>query len=171
MQLALAGDRTVELDRLIELLERLVDDYDERRSRGALEALAPLELLQHLMEEGGLKQVDLVDCFGSQSVVSAVMVGKRRIHAEHARRLSRRFGLPLAMFLGDFRRGCPPADLLLHRELHDRLHRLGDLILHRGVLQDVLVAGGGLDHHPPLLLVVRVRERLAGALHGQGVRA
>lgn len=100
MRMALSGDRTVEEDRLIELLERLVDDYDERRIRGALEALAPLELLQHLMEEGGLKQVDLVDCFGSQSVVSAVMAGKRRIHAEHARRLSRRFGLPLAMFLG-----------------------------------------------------------------------
>jgi HTH-type transcriptional regulator/antitoxin HigA len=52
------------------------------------------------MDEAGLKQVDLVDCFGSQSVVSAVMAGKRRINPEHARRLSGRFGLPLAMFLG-----------------------------------------------------------------------
>ena len=99
MKLALAGERTAEENRLIELLERLVDDYDERRMRGGLEALEPLELLEHLMEEGNLKQVDLVDCFGSQSVVSAVMAGKRRINSEHARRLSRRFGLPLAMFL------------------------------------------------------------------------
>ena len=73
-----------------------MDDYDERRMKGRLEALEPLALLQHLMEEGGLKQVDLVDCFGSQS---AVMAGKRRINSEHARRLSRRFGLPLAMFV------------------------------------------------------------------------
>ena len=99
MKLALAGERTAEENRLIELLERLVDDYDERRMRGGLEALEPLELLEHLMEEDNLKQVDLVDCFGSQSVVSAVMAGKRRINSEHARRLSRRFGLPLAMFL------------------------------------------------------------------------
>ena len=100
MKLALAEERTAEEERLIELLERLVDDYDERRVKGRLESLEPLALLEHLMQEGGLKQVDLVDCFGSQSVVSAVMAGKRRINNEHARRLARRFGLPLAMFVG-----------------------------------------------------------------------
>ena len=99
MKLALAEDRTTEEERLIELLERLLDDYDERRMKGRLESLEPLALLGHLMEEGGLKQVDLVDCFGSQSVISAVMAGKRQINGEHARRLSRRFGLPLAMFM------------------------------------------------------------------------
>jgi HTH-type transcriptional regulator/antitoxin HigA len=99
MKLVLAEERTAEKGRLIELIERLVDDYDERRMKGRLEALAPLALLEHLMEEGGLKQVDLVDCFGSQSVVSAVLAGKRQINSEHARRLSRRFGLPLAMFM------------------------------------------------------------------------
>ena len=99
MKLALSEEKTTEEERLVELLERLVDDYDERRMKGRLEALEPLALLEHLMEEGGLRQVDLVDCFGSQSVVSAVMAGKRPINSEHARRLSRRFGLPLAMFL------------------------------------------------------------------------
>lgn len=100
MKLALSEERTAEEERLIELLERLLDDYDERRVKGSLDALEPLALLEHLMEAGGLKQVDLVECFGSQPVVSAVMAGKRRINIEHARRLSRRFGLPLAMFLG-----------------------------------------------------------------------
>ena len=99
MKLALSQERSVEEERLIELLERLVDDYDERRMKGRMEAMQPLALLEHLMEEGGLKQVDLVDCFGSQSIVSAVMAGKRQINGEHARRLSRRFGLPLALFL------------------------------------------------------------------------
>jgi len=42
--------------------------------------------------------VDLVDCFGTQSVVSVVMAGKRLISSEHGRRLSQRFGLPLTMF-------------------------------------------------------------------------
>ena len=99
MKLALAEERTAEEGRLIELIERLVDDYDERRMKGRLEALDPLALLEHLMEEGGLRQIDLVDCFGSQSVVSAVMAGKRRISMDHARRLSQRFGLPFAMFV------------------------------------------------------------------------
>ncbi len=99
MRLALADERTAEEERLIELLERLVDDYDERRTMGRLQALDPMALLQHLLEEGGLRQVDLVDCFGSQSVVSAVMAGRRQINSEHARRLSQRFGLPFNMFL------------------------------------------------------------------------
>ena len=99
MKLALSEEMTAEEERRAELLERLVDDYDERCMKGHLEALEPLALLQHLMEEGGLRQVDLVDCFGSQSVVSAVRAGKRPINSEHARPLSRRFGLPLAMFL------------------------------------------------------------------------
>jgi HTH-type transcriptional regulator/antitoxin HigA len=99
MRLALANERTAEEERLVVLLERLVDDYDERRMRDRFRALEPLTLLAHLMEEGGLKQVDLVDCFGSQSVVSAVMGGKRKINSEHARRLARRFGLPLSLFI------------------------------------------------------------------------
>jgi HTH-type transcriptional regulator/antitoxin HigA len=99
MKLALAEERTPEEERLVELLERLVDDYDERRTKDRLQALDPMALLQHLMEEGGLRQVDLVDCFGSQSVVSAVVAGRRQINSEHARRLSQRFGLPINMFL------------------------------------------------------------------------
>ena len=98
MTLALAEERTAEEERLVELLERLVDDYDDRRMKGCLQTLAPIALLEHLMAEGGLRQVDLVDCFGSQSVVSAVMAGKRQISREHARRRSQRFGLPFAMF-------------------------------------------------------------------------
>ena len=78
---------------------RLVDDYDERRMKGRLQAMDPMGLLQHLVEAGGMRQVDLVDCFGSQSVVSAVMAGRRQINSEHARRLSQRFGLPFDMFL------------------------------------------------------------------------
>ena len=98
MKLALAEERTAEENRLIELLERLVDDYDDLRIKGRLQALDPMALLQHLMDEGGLRQVDLVDCFGSQSVVSAVMAGRRQINSAHARRLSRRFGLPFDIF-------------------------------------------------------------------------
>ena len=100
MKLALAEERTAEEARLMELIESLVDDYDDLRMKGRLQALEPMALLRHLIEEGGLRQVDLVDCFGSQSVVSAVMAGKRQINSEHARRLSLRFGLPFDMFLG-----------------------------------------------------------------------
>ena len=50
--------------------------------KGRLQGLEPKALLHHLMEEGGLRQVDLVDCFGSQSVVSAVMAGRLGIPAK-----------------------------------------------------------------------------------------
>lgn len=57
MKLALADARTAEEERLTELLERLVDDHDERRMKNSLEVLEPVALFEHLMAEGGLKQV------------------------------------------------------------------------------------------------------------------
>ncbi len=39
----------------------------------------------------GLKQKDLVDVFGTPSIVSEVMKGKRRLTTDHIRKLSRPF--------------------------------------------------------------------------------
>ena len=41
----------------------------------------------------------LASIFGGQSIVSAVLAGKRTIHLDHARRLATRFGLPTGAFL------------------------------------------------------------------------
>jgi HTH-type transcriptional regulator/antitoxin HigA len=50
------------------------------------------------MEEHNLRQKDLVDVFGTESIVSDVLNGKRELNKEHIRRLSERFKVSPAVF-------------------------------------------------------------------------
>ncbi len=50
------------------------------------------------MAANGLRQKDLVDVFGTESVVSEVLNGKRELNKEHIRRLSERFKVSPALF-------------------------------------------------------------------------
>ena len=93
-----ARELTPEEERLVRLLEVLVDEYEERRNAAAPKG-SPLQLLEGLMEFGNLRQADLVDVFGSQGNVSEVLTGKRKINLEHARRLSARFRIPVERFI------------------------------------------------------------------------
>jgi HTH-type transcriptional regulator / antitoxin HigA len=43
------------------------------------------------MDQHKLKQKDLVDVFGTRSIVSEVLSGKRKLNQEHIERLSQRF--------------------------------------------------------------------------------
>lgn len=61
--------------------------------------LAPADLVAHLMDEHGLVQRDLVDVFGSQSTVSEVLSGRRRLNVGHIERLAERFAVPPGLFL------------------------------------------------------------------------
>ena len=54
-------------------------------------------VLRHLMDVHSLRQSDLPE-IGPQSVVSDVLRGKRRLHAEQMRRLAQRFGQPMDVF-------------------------------------------------------------------------
>ncbi|MBY0506810.1 MAG: hypothetical protein K2X03_23020 [Bryobacteraceae bacterium] len=85
--------------KLANLLARLIEDYEIKSRAGQVKHFTPLETLQHLVQEHGLKQADLVDVFGSQSIVSDVLNGRRRINQTHARRLSARFRLAVDLFL------------------------------------------------------------------------
>ncbi len=89
---------TPEEDRLMRLLVKLIEDFEEKAYPMGGTA-SPLDTLRSLVDEHGLKQNDLVDIFGTQSVVSEVLNGKRGISKTHARRLSDRFGLPIEMFI------------------------------------------------------------------------
>lgn len=59
-----------------------------------------VDALRYLMAENGLTQADLVPLFGTPSVVSEVLSGKRRLALDHIRRLSAYFGLPADAFIG-----------------------------------------------------------------------
>jgi HTH-type transcriptional regulator/antitoxin HigA len=75
--------------KLAELLTLLIENFEDQNYK--LKAATPTEVLCELMESNGLKQKDLMDVFGAESTVSAVLNGKREMTREHIKRLSRRF--------------------------------------------------------------------------------
>jgi len=89
-------NRTAEEERLRELLTMLIEDFEEKEY--ALPAAGPVEILRHLMDSNGLRQVDLLDVFGTASVASEVLSGKRELSKAHIARLSTRFHLSPALF-------------------------------------------------------------------------
>ena len=82
--------------RMAELLTLLIEDFEEKHY--ALKAASPLEVLNRLMQANNLKQKDMVDVFGTPSIVSEVLHGKRQFTTKHIRRLSRRFHISPAVF-------------------------------------------------------------------------
>ena len=87
-----------EESRLFDLLANLLEDY-EKRALPPLEKSSPLETLKFLIEENGLRQSDLADVFGRQSVVSEVLSGKREITKIQAKSLAQRFNLRIEAFI------------------------------------------------------------------------
>ena len=83
--------------RMAELLTLLIEDFEEKHY--ALKAASPVEVLGELMLANQLKQKALVDIFGTPSIVSEVLHGKRQLTTEHIRRLSRRFHVSPELFL------------------------------------------------------------------------
>ena len=81
---------------LAELLTLLIEDFESKRY--ALPRTKPVEVLRFLMEQHGLKQKDLAGVFGTRSIVSEVLSGKRKLNREHIRRLSERFHVSPEVF-------------------------------------------------------------------------
>jgi HTH-type transcriptional regulator / antitoxin HigA len=81
---------------LADLLTLLIEDFEERRYQ--LPKASPLEAITFLMDQHGLKQKDLVDVFGTPSIVSEVLSGKRDLTKEHISRLSKRFRVSPELF-------------------------------------------------------------------------
>jgi HTH-type transcriptional regulator / antitoxin HigA len=84
-------------ERLAKLLTLLIEDFEERYY--PLKPATPIAVLEELMSANDLKQKDLLDIFGSASIVSEVLSGKRKLTTDHIRRLSRRFHVSAEMFL------------------------------------------------------------------------
>jgi HTH-type transcriptional regulator / antitoxin HigA len=82
--------------KLAELLTLLIENFEDQNYK--LKAATPTEVLCELMKSNGLKQKDLMDVFGAESTVSAVLNGKREMTREHIKRLSRRFHVSPEVF-------------------------------------------------------------------------
>lgn len=87
---------TPEQHELAELLTLLIQQFERRYD---LPNVTPLEALQSLIEDRSLRQRDLLTVFGSSSVASDVLNGKREISKQHARRLAEFFHVPVSLFI------------------------------------------------------------------------
>jgi HTH-type transcriptional regulator/antitoxin HigA len=79
-----------------ELLTLLIEAYEEECY--PVRRASPVEMLQELLTANGLKQKDPASLLGSESVVSAVLSGKRELNRRHIERLSRRSHFSPAVF-------------------------------------------------------------------------
>ena len=88
---------TPEEEKLLKLLVRLVQDFEERYYK--LKKATPLEVLQHLMQVRSIRQSELWGLFGSKGIASEVLNGKRSISKTHARALANYFHVSADLFI------------------------------------------------------------------------
>jgi HTH-type transcriptional regulator / antitoxin HigA len=91
-------DRSPEEDRLLKLIATLCMNFEEKHYN-VQEGVTPAGILADLMSERGLKQADMLPIFGSRSVVSEALSGKRGITKTQAKALAQFFKLPVELFL------------------------------------------------------------------------
>jgi HTH-type transcriptional regulator/antitoxin HigA len=89
--------RSPEEKRLIELLTLPIEDFEQKHYR--FENATPVDILRHLVEANRLRRADLVDVFGTPSIVSEVLHGKWNLAMSHIVKLSKRFGVSPALFI------------------------------------------------------------------------
>ncbi len=95
-RLASKEDITPDQAKMIQLLIVLVENYESQHF--PVPEAGPLDVIRHLMEVHSLRQKDLIDVFGTESIVSEVLNGKRELTKDHIERLSARFGVSPAVF-------------------------------------------------------------------------
>ena len=83
-------------EKLIELLAVLIQDFEAREY--PVSEAGPLDIIRHLMDAHQLRQKDLVDIFGTESIVSEVLKGRRDLTKAHIKKLIARFGVSPAVF-------------------------------------------------------------------------
>jgi len=78
------------------LLTLLIEDFEERNY--PLPRNTPGVVLRFVLEQHGRRQKDFVDIFGTPSIVSEVLSGKRELTKDRIKRLSARFHVSPEIF-------------------------------------------------------------------------
>lgn len=89
------GNLTPEEQEYADLLTVLIEKFEERYQIEP--AATPIEVIRHLMDARGLNRADMLDVFGSKSVVSDVLNGKRGLSKTHIERLVTKFHISPAL--------------------------------------------------------------------------
>ena len=88
---------SVEEQRLLALLSRLIEDYEARTF--PIPDSPPHQTLRFLIEQNDLRQADLVEIFGSRGRVSEVVNGRRAISKAQAKALGEFFKVSPDLFI------------------------------------------------------------------------
>jgi HTH-type transcriptional regulator / antitoxin HigA len=86
-----------EEDVLLELLVRLIEDFEEKHYQ--LNVSTPNSRLLHLMEARSLQKSDLVEILGSSEIVDQVINGKLKLTQEQANALGEFFHVDSSLFV------------------------------------------------------------------------
>ena len=111
---ALLAKPTLSVDEqtYLHLLSMLLEAYDEQQE--TISELVGIELLRALIDEGGLKQRDLLSIFKHESILSDILNGRRKLTVTHIDKLATFFGLPHRLFF-------EPAEGTLSRQVQPGL--------------------------------------------------
>ncbi len=90
---------TLEEDALLELLVKLIEEFEEKHYEIA--ASTPQSRLLHLMDARDLKHSDLADVLGSVEIVRAIVEGQSAINPHQAAALGQFFHIDPGLFLMD----------------------------------------------------------------------
>jgi HTH-type transcriptional regulator / antitoxin HigA len=86
------------LDSLLDFVVDGIKEYEDRIY--AHPTLLPLEMLEFLMEQHGMKQKDLADILGGKGVTSEILSGKREMNKRQIKALSKHFNVsPVVFFI------------------------------------------------------------------------
>jgi HTH-type transcriptional regulator / antitoxin HigA len=88
---------TTEEDALLELLVKLIEDFEDKHYQ--LNFSTPYSRLLHLMEARSLEQADLVEIFGSSDIVAKIMNGELEITKKQAEALGNFFHVDANLFI------------------------------------------------------------------------
>jgi len=91
-----ADEITPEQQDYINILGMLIYEYEEKYV--SIPDLSGVELLKALIHEFNLQQKDLVPIFKTESIVSAILNGKRKFTVEHIEKLANFFHLSPSVF-------------------------------------------------------------------------
>ncbi|MEH1851581.1 MAG: transcriptional regulator [Nostoc sp.] len=90
------GELTESEEDYLNLLGILIYEYESKQD--LVPDIYGVELLKVLIAELNLKQKDLVPIFKTESIVSDVLKGKRKLTVEHIQKLAEFFNLSAAVF-------------------------------------------------------------------------
>jgi HTH-type transcriptional regulator / antitoxin HigA len=96
LELQRKAHRTTEETETAKLLVVLIADYEAKHF--TIEKVSGVEVLKELMDTNGLRQKDLADDLGGESIVSLILKEKRQLNRQQMEKLSQRFHVSPAVF-------------------------------------------------------------------------